>query len=155
MLKLHEIPIVVISNPTCATADAKAGSSNSLVLALLTEIEAKLERLVLEGLDSTIDVRWLIGMPSEFELLRETLGRGEVSASIADIGGSLVQETVLPCVWWVSHRDRDGRQLGEFLEITDIPELLRSDRTAIPRGMAELRARRALLETQQAFPSIS
>jgi hydrogenase-1 operon protein HyaF len=154
MLRLHEIPIVVVG-PRSVQEEPPSSPSISVVLALLCEIETKLSVLATEGQDSTIDLRWLIGMPQEFELLVETLGQGEVSATVSNIGVSVVQETSIPCVWRVSHRDHEDKRLGEFIEIAEVPELLSSNRHAIPQGLAELGARRALLETPPVFPSIS
>lgn len=111
---------------------------NAAALALLGEIGAKLEALANDSEESSIDLRCLAGMPEDLALLRETLGQGEVSATVANIGNSHVQETAVPCVWWVSYRDLDGSRIGEFVEI---PSLLRSDRLSIPLGLAELRRR--------------
>ena len=138
MSKLHEIPIVVAAAPPAFTTEE---SAESTVLALLGEIEAKLEALLDTGESSTIDLRWLIASPDSLERLREALGEGEVEATITGGGVSYVQETAIPCVWRVSHRDSDGRAVGEFVEITDVPELLRADRLAIPQGLAVLRVR--------------
>jgi hydrogenase-1 operon protein HyaF len=152
MSKIHEIPIVVIAKPGIeSTSD---GPTNSIVLALLSEIEAKLDALVSQGEDSSIDLRWLIGMPNDIGRLREVLGEGEVSATINNIGITLIQETAVPCVWWVSHRDFDGGRLGEFVEITEVPGLLRSDRLSIQRGLAELRIRSAQIDKPNAFSSM-
>jgi hypothetical protein len=153
MLKIHEIPVVVVGDRvTESTVD---GPTNSVVLALLNEIEAKLDAMVNAGEDSTIDLRCLIGMPQEVELLRKTLGKGEVSATINNIGITLAQETAIPCVWWLSHRGFDDSRQGEFVEIAETPELLRSDRLDIQKGLAELRVRSARLDTPNPFSSMS
>jgi hydrogenase-1 operon protein HyaF len=153
MSRLHEIPVVVVHDRAGKPCPAEAAPS--MVLALIKEIEAKLEVLAKDGEDSTIDLRWLIGLPRDLELLRENLGEGEVSATVTSIGSTLVQETGLPCVWWISHRDNDGRRLGEFVEITEIPEILRSDHLSIPSGLAELQSRYAQLDTPESFSSNS
>ncbi|MFM8333506.1 MAG: hydrogenase expression/formation C-terminal domain-containing protein [Candidatus Methylumidiphilus sp.] len=137
MSKLHEIPVVVASAPH--------GPAAGIVRALLAEIESKLGALLDLGEPSTIDLRWLMAEPHTLQALGEALGAGEVSADIAGVGDSRVQETAVPCVWRVSHRDGAGRAIGEFIEITEIPELLRSDRLAVPQGLAALRDRCAQL----------
>lgn len=138
MSKLHEIPIIVANAPVAPQSEA---SVQATVFALLAEIEAKLDALQNTGVSSTIDLRWLIVSPRTLANLREALGEGEVSARISSNGLSLLQETAIPCVWRVSHRDNTDHPVGEFVEITEIPELLRSDRLAIAQGLAALRAR--------------
>lgn len=138
MSKLHEIPIVVTHAPVVPQSEAAVQTT---VLALLAEIQAKLDVLQNTGESSTIDLRWLIASPRTLASLHEALGEGEVSARIGSNGLSLLQETAIPCVWRVSHRDNADHPVGEFLEITEIPELLRSDRLAIAQGLAALRAR--------------
>ncbi len=60
----------------------------------------------------------------------------------------------VPCVWWISHRDFDGSRQGEFIEIAEVPDLLRSDRQCIQKGLAELRVRSAQLDTPNSFSSM-
>lgn len=145
MSKLSQIPVLAESVRCAGTAPQ--GSASAVVMALLSEIEAKLDVLAQAGEDASIDLRWLARMPQELALLREALGVGEVSATVSNIGSSLVQETAVPCVWWVSHRNEAGGLLGEFVEITEVPDLLRSDRLSIPQGLADLRVRCAQLPT--------
>jgi hydrogenase-1 operon protein HyaF len=153
MSKIHEIPVVVFND--AANDSAPDVPTNSVVLAVLNELEAKLDALVADNEESTIDLRWMSGMPLNFELLRKTLGQGEVAATITNVGSTLVQETAVPCVWWISHRDSEGSRQGEFIEITDVPELLRSDRLSIQQGLAKLRVRCAQLDMPDPFSSMS
>ena len=152
MPKIQDIPVVVVGGRTDDAATD--GPASSIVLALLNEIEAKLDALVTHGEESTIDLIWLKRMPQELELLRNLLGEGEVSANINSFGISRVQETAVPCVWWVSHRDFDGSRQGELIEITEIPDLLRSDRLSIKKGLADLRTRREQIELPHQFSSM-
>lgn len=150
MSRLHEIPVVVVHDPNAGT-----GSSTTMVLAILSEVEAKLEALAEEGEESTIDLRWFIGYPQELTLLRDLLGQGEVTARITAVGSTLIHETAVPCVWWVSHRDHDDSPLGEFVEIAEVPELLYSDRLGIRSGLQELRVRSAGLAVPDAVSCLS
>jgi hydrogenase-1 operon protein HyaF len=150
MSKIHEIRVV--SEGAAVASAAHPGPSTSVVLAILAEIETKLDALVGEGKDSTIDLRCLIGMPAELDLLRQILGQGEVAATVTTVGATLAQETAVPCVWWISHRDLDGGNLGEFVEITEVPDLLRSDCFSIAQGLAGLRIRCARLDTPDSHP---
>jgi hydrogenase-1 operon protein HyaF len=153
MSRIHEIPVVVVGKPVTPTPPA--GPTTAAMLAILNEIDAKLEALVAEGQESTIDLRWLLGTPLDLGLLRQTLGEGEVSATIQTVGTTVVRETAVPCVWWISHRDREDGTLGEYVEITEVPEILRSDRLSITRGVAELRERCAVLQASDPVSSVS
>jgi hydrogenase-1 operon protein HyaF len=144
MARLHEITIVVDGFPP--TLPLNSTPATSIVLAMLSEISTKLTNLATDGEESTIDLRCILGMPQEIALIRETLGQGEVQATVADIGSSQIRETALPCVWWISHQDSEGKSLGEFIEITEIPDLLKSNHRAIQRGLDELRTCCAKLE---------
>lgn len=153
MSKIHEIPIVIVGNAN--NKPVPEGPAYAVVYALLNEIETKLAELVSHGEESTIDLSLLKGMPHEFDVLRKTLGEGEVSATITNIGDSVVQETAVPCVWWVTHRDYDGSRKGEFIEIAEVPDLLRSDLLTVQKGLAELRIRTAQIDTPSPFSSMS
>ena len=146
MSRLAEIPVIAVNDH--ATLGCSSGPATPMVMALLNEIAAKLEQLAAHGEESSIDLRWLIGLPMDFLLLRKTLGEGEVTATITSLGSSRVQETAIPCVWWITHYNQDGGRLGEFVEIAEAPEILRSSRAAIPAGLADLRGRCARLATR-------
>lgn len=109
--------------------------------AVLTEIRRCAELLVADGVAGSVDLRVLRTMPGEREILAGLLGRGEVSAVVESIGRSEVQETAIPCIWWLRHCDDDGAVIGETIEITDIPELLVGDRDATVIAFESLQAR--------------
>lgn len=151
MSRLAEIPVLVVNDkPKAACA---LSPSTPMVLALLVEITAKLEQLADHGEESSIDLRWLIGLQQDFRLLRDTLGEGEVVAILTTIGNSRVQETAIPCVWWVTHYDKDGGRQGEYVEVAEVPEILRSSRQSISAGLADLRSRCAELDSSDPLPT--
>lgn len=156
MTKIHEIPIVIRNDRiTSAIASQIPDTpSTSAVLAILNEIETKLVAFASDCEESSIDLRWLMSSPMEINLLRDSLGQGEVDATITTIGSTLVKETAIPCVWWVSHQDSDNKSLAEFIEITEIPELLRSDKRTINQGLDALRQCCARLESANQFSSM-
>jgi hydrogenase-1 operon protein HyaF len=155
MSRLAEIPVILVHDQAAqgCLPGAPGGPATSMVLALLNEIATKLDQLAENGQESSIDLRWLIGLPQDFRLLRETLGEGEVAATITTIGSTRVQETAIPCVWWITHYDGDGGRLGEFVEITEAPEILRSSRQSIQAGLADLQVRCAELDSSDPFSS--
>lgn len=111
--------------------------------AIISEIEACAARFAETGEDASIDLRVLKAMPQEREMLAGLLGLGEASAVVNTLGRTEIQETAIPCVWWVRHRNGEDEIVGEIIEITDIPEIIVGDRMAVARGLATFRASRS------------
>lgn len=110
------------------------------IRALLAEIAARLEKLDQYGETGMIDLNSLPLAPGEYEQLRQTLGQGEVSARIEAIGPSEIIETRYPGVWWVTHYNVEGDIVADMLEITTIPEIIKSQPEDIRTGLELLRA---------------
>lgn len=131
MKRLTDIPIKVV--PTVPTP---ATSRNALPL--LYEIATMLERLLNTGATDCIDLRRAPLSQEDYVLLKDTLGRGEVSATVAALGQTEIYETALPGVWWVVHYDQNEQPITEFLEVAKLPELLKSPSDEIRAGLARL-----------------
>ncbi|MDH3614451.1 MAG: hydrogenase expression/formation protein [Gammaproteobacteria bacterium] len=105
---------------------------------LLHEVRHALKRLA-NGEDGTvIDLRSLPLAPGEEEQIEAALGQGEVRAELNALGPSLVQETSYPGVWLVTHRNAEQAVVGRFIEVTDMPELLKSQQADIEYGINRL-----------------
>jgi len=105
---------------------------------LLHEIRHALKRLA-DGEDGTvIDLQRLPLAPGEEERIEEVLGQGEVRAEINALGPTLVQETSYPGVWLVTHRNTEQVVVARFVEVTHIPELLKSQQADIENGASRL-----------------
>ena len=105
---------------------------------LLHEIRHALARLSQGETGTTIDLRSLPLAPGEEERIEATLGVGEVHAEVDALGPTLVQETSYPGVWLITHKNADDAVVARFIEVTDIPELLRSQPADIDAGIARL-----------------
>ncbi|MDZ7804261.1 hydrogenase expression/formation C-terminal domain-containing protein [Thiohalophilus sp.] len=116
MTKLDEIT-VSIEPPT----------SPSQVRAILTELQTKLECLVQQGMTDSVDLRSLPMFPGDYEQLKETLGYGEIHVTIDAMGPTEIYETAIPGLWWVSHFNNEDENIAEFIEITALPEILKTD----------------------------
>ncbi len=110
------------------------------IRALQAEIAARLEKLAETGETGMIDLNSLPLAPGEYEQLRQTLGQGEVSARIEAIGPSEIIETRYPGVWWVTHYNVEGDIVADLIEISWIPEIIRSQTEDIRTGLELLRA---------------
>ena len=105
---------------------------------LLHEIRHALKRLA-NGEDGTvIDLKRLPLAPGEEERIEATLGQGEVRAEIDALGVTLVQETAYPGAWLITHRNTEDEVVARFIEVTHIPELLKSQRADIESGIEKL-----------------
>ncbi|HEX6829447.1 MAG TPA: hydrogenase expression/formation C-terminal domain-containing protein [Burkholderiales bacterium] len=144
MSRLHEIPVVVAEPHRAAIHKAPAQGPSASVLAILHEIDSHLERLHTDATDAVIDLRWLSRLPGDIDALREVLGKGEVRAEVGALGATVVRETAIPCVWWITHRDANEQLIGEFIEVTGIPAILAADPGDAARGRALLAERRSV-----------
>jgi len=115
---------------------------------LLHEVKHALERLVAEGETSIIDLRSIPLAPGEEERILEILGRGEVVARLNLLGASDVVETEYSGVWIVTHYNDNEETIGRFIEVTRLPEILRSQAEDIA-GASERLALRLQDEQQE------
>lgn len=96
------------------------------LLPLLHEIRHALARWLDAGTPHIIDLRSIPMAPEEESRLLDTLGRGEVQATLAALGNSDVLETAIAGVWLVSHYNDEGALLGRYIEICHVPDILKS-----------------------------
>ncbi|MDX1404111.1 MAG: hydrogenase expression/formation C-terminal domain-containing protein [Woeseiaceae bacterium] len=96
------------------------------VTPLLHEIRHALKRLAKGKQGTTIDLRRLPLAPGEEQRIERILGTGEVRAELNALGPTIVQETSFWGVWLVTHRNRDDEIVARFIEVTRIPEILKS-----------------------------
>lgn len=122
--------------------------SHGNALPLLHEIEILLNDLVTVDRPGSIDLRSLPMLPGDYEKLREVLGEGEVSATLDVFGPTQVRETAIHGVWWVTHRNADGEVTAEFIEVTYMPEILRTHPADARAAVETLRSR-----LQQSVPT--
>ena len=118
-----------------------SGSGEALthnVRPLLNEIRYALERLLATGESTAIDLRSIPLAPGEEEQIEAALGTGEISAELEAMGPSEIRETGYPGVWLVTHYNADRQLMGRFIEITRVPDLLKSQDADIARGLQRL-----------------
>jgi hydrogenase-1 operon protein HyaF len=126
--RLHSIPV-------------KVESTTGNALPILHEIRHALHRLVEEGREAIIDLRAIPLAPGEEDRILEFLGNGEVHAQFESLGRSEVRESAYGGCWIVTHYDVGGAIKARFIEVTAIPDILRSQTTDIADGLERLTAR--------------
>ncbi len=128
------------------SGDAAGSLFTGNALPILHEIATLLERLDKTGESGTIDLRAMPLAPGDHERLEEALGHGEVEASLDSLGTSEVRETAIHGVWWITHYNAHDEVMAEFIEVTPLPEILRTDPADIATGVEELRERLSMLQ---------
>jgi hydrogenase-1 operon protein HyaF len=105
---------------------------------ILHEIRHALEALVDSGEYSIIDLRSIPLAPGEEEAIIEILGQGEVHASLEVLGLSEIYETIYAGVWLITHYNESNAIIGRFIEITELPEILKSQHEDMTNALLEL-----------------
>jgi len=108
------------------------------VLPLLHEIRHALQCWLDSGTPAMIDLRSIPMAPGEDEELTRRLGEGEVQARLSALGPSDIQETRYPGVWLVTHYNEDREIMGRFIEVTDMPAILKSQAVDVRAGLENL-----------------
>jgi hydrogenase-1 operon protein HyaF len=105
---------------------------------ILHEIRHALQKLLKSGETSIIDLRSIPLAPGEEETIIETLGHGEVHARLDVLGPSEIYETQFAGVWLVTHYNENDSIVSRFIEVTEIPDVLRSQREDVGYALDKL-----------------
>lgn len=114
---------------------------------LLHEIKHALAALLKDGTPAIIDLGAIPFAPGDERILDEVLGIGEVDATLTVMGQSHVRETQIAGVWRVDHLDESGEFQSRFIEITFMPDILKTQREDAEQGVETLSERLSTLET--------
>ena len=118
---------------------AAAGLTHN-VQPLLHEIRHALAKLLDDGGRTVIDLHGMPLAPGEEQQLLDELGHGEVYARLHALGPTEIVETRYPGVWVVVHYNSSDEVIGKFIEVCEIPDLLRSQQADIRQGLEQLQA---------------
>ncbi len=113
------------------------------VVPLLHEIRHGLARLLESNAATTIDLRGIPMAPGEEDRIVGELGQGEVQARMSALGPSEIVETRFPGVWLVTHYNSENEVIGKFIEVCDMPQILKAQTEDIREGLAQLTAQLA------------
>ena len=96
------------------------------VMPLLHEVKHAMGRLINQNETSVIDLRSIPLAPGEEDKILNLLGQGEIQSQLNALGLSEIIETQYAGVWIVTHYNDEDDIIGRFIEVTFIPEILRS-----------------------------
>ena len=105
---------------------------------ILHEIRHALEKLLDRGESSIIDLRSIPLAPGEEETIILTLGKGEVDAKLNALGPSEIYESRFAGVWIVTHFNESDSIVSRFIEITEFPDVLKSQREDVVHALQGL-----------------
>lgn len=105
---------------------------------ILHEIRHALEELLESGETSIIDLRSIPLAPGEEEKIINVLGRGEINAHLNALGPSDIYETRYAGVWLITHYNESESVVSRFIEITELPAILKSQREDMTVGLEEI-----------------
>ena len=111
------------------------------VLPLLHELRHALEKLLETGEATVIDLRSIPLAPGEDEAILDTLGKGEIHARMDALGPSEIYETRYAGVWLVTHYNEVEEMIGRFIEVTEMPEVLKAQREDVAEALRGLAGR--------------
>jgi hydrogenase-1 operon protein HyaF len=106
--------------------------------AVLRELDTLLARLIDSGAPGRIDLKGLPLSPADLTWLATALGEGEVRARVETMGATEIFETAIFGVWRVCHRDEAGNLSADFIEVTQVPEILKTHIADVQAGRARL-----------------
>ena len=127
--------------PDTATPQFNIQIGNELtwnVQPILHEIKHALRKLTESGESSIIDLRSIPLAPGEEDTIINTLGCGEVHARLNALGPSEIVETRFAGVWLITHFNEDNSIIGRFIEITALPDILKSQAEDMEFALAQL-----------------
>ena len=108
------------------------------VAPLLHEVKHALDNLLKNDETTVIDLRSIPLAPGEEEKILNALGQGEVKSQLDALGPSEIIETQYAGVWVVTHYNDENDIIGRFIEITTIPDILRSQKEDIIEAYSHL-----------------
>ena len=93
---------------------------------VLYEIRHALQALVEQRKSSMLDLNGIPFSPNELAELEAFLGDGEIDIELNVLGKTRIRECGYAGVWRIQHFNEHDKQVGYFIEVDHVPEILRS-----------------------------
>jgi len=122
-------------------------------LPILHEIRHGLKRLAATGESTLIDLNSIPFGPGDESRLLELLGDGEVKAEVSALGPTRVWESAIAGVWIIDYRNLEEQRLALHIEITNIPDILRTQPQDVEDAIRTLDERLAAIPSEPSAES--
>ena len=116
MTRLEDIPVY--------TEGMDIKDDEHMLDAVIYELKQLMDTYIASGKTGAIDIRSLPISEIAHKKFQDKLGFGEVEARARLSGNTDVYETALSGVWWVTHKNNDGKIIAENIEVGGIPAVL-------------------------------
>lgn len=110
----------------------------SMVDAVIIELLQLMDNYLLTQTAGAVDIKSLPLSDDACSLLKSKMGLGEVNAVVRLSGDTEVYETAFSGVWWITHKNIDGRVLAEHIEVGRVPAILCSHNEDIKQAREKL-----------------
>ena len=138
----------LIKSGDAAQFNIQTGGELTLnVQPILHQIRHALKKLLSSGETTIIDLRSIPLAPAEESTILEILGQGEVHARLNALGPSEIIETECAGVWLVTHYNENDSTISRFIEITEMPDILKSQHCDMSTGLLMLSHKLEVLDT--------
>ena len=114
------------------------GEGESMLLPILNELVGMLKVLISSEQSSIFDLSREPLSSADNEELKSILGRGEVDATVNALGKSNIRETAVSGIWWITNYNEQGCVIGECIEVTPCPDLLKTVPDELDSALAGL-----------------
>jgi len=131
-----------------SAASAPCAPPSGNLIPLLHEIRHALTRWIEQGDEHVIDLRSIPLAAGEEDSLLDQLGAGEVHARLSVMGPSDIIETRFPGVWLITHYNENENIIGRFIEVCEVPGILKSQAEDSRAGLERLEKELSNAETR-------
>lgn len=135
MTESTDIPVKVSQSNKIRSAPS------AQVLTILKELQSMLDTLVKTGEENYVDILSVSLTPGDIQTLRQILGHGDVDATLVALGSNHILETSIPGIWWIIHNNTEGEIISELIEVTDLPEILKTQHHDLHEAPTRFRQR--------------
>lgn len=116
MSSIHDIPVQLSFDST--------ENPGAMLDAIIQELVQLLDDYIQHGAQGAIDIKSLPLSEDNHRQLKERLGKGEITVSAQLAGETEIHETAYAGVWWIRHRNMDGRVIAEHIEVGRVPGIV-------------------------------
>lgn len=124
-----------------------SGGMTRNVQPIMHQVRHALIKLLSSGETTIIDLRSIPLASAEEIAILEILGQGEVYARLNVLGPSEIIETECAGVWLVTHYNENDAKISRFIEITNMPDILKSKHIDMSNGLQMLTYKLEALDT--------